>query len=47
MFTNSPGRYVNLKDTIDGFEQILAGQHDDKPEGLFYAPFVLVTGHDH
>jgi len=36
VFTNSPGRYVNLKDTIEGFSQILAGQHDDKPESAFY-----------
>ena len=32
-FTGMPGRLVDLKDTIEGFKQLLAGQHDDKPEG--------------
>jgi F0F1-type ATP synthase beta subunit len=36
VFTNSPGKLVPLAETIDGFEQILAGQHDDKPEAAFY-----------
>ena len=35
-FTGSPGRYVPLKETIRGFKEILAGQHDDLPEGAFY-----------
>ena len=35
-FTGSPGRYVPLKETIRGFKEILAGQHDDMPEGAFY-----------
>ena len=35
-FTGSPGRYVSLKETIRGFKEILAGQHDDMPEGAFY-----------
>jgi F-type H+-transporting ATPase subunit beta len=26
---------VSLKDTIDGFEQIVAGKHDDIPEQAF------------
>ncbi len=36
VFTNSPGKYVKLSETIDGFKQILAGEHDDKPESAFY-----------
>ena len=35
-FTNVPGRYVELKDTIEGFKQILDGQHDKIPEQAFY-----------
>merc|ERR1712169_81644 len=35
-FTNMPGRLVTLADTIEGFKQIMSGQHDDKPEGAFY-----------
>ena len=35
-FTGSPGRYVPLKETIRGFKEILAGEHDDLPEGAFY-----------
>jgi len=36
IFTNSPGKYVNLQDTIKGFAEILDGKHDDKPEQAFY-----------
>jgi len=35
-FTNTPGQYVSLKDTIKGFREILDGKHDDKPESAFY-----------
>ncbi len=35
-FTGTQGQYVSLKDTIRGFQEILAGQHDDKPEQAFY-----------
>ncbi len=35
-FTGQPGRYVPLEDTLDGFEQILRGDHDDLPEQAFY-----------
>ena len=35
-FTNVPGRYVELKDTIEGFKQILDGSHDNIPEQAFY-----------
>ncbi len=36
VFTGAPGKYVELKDTIAGFKQILAGEHDDVPEQAFY-----------
>jgi ATP synthase, F1 beta subunit len=36
VFTGSPGKYVSLKETIRGFKEILAGQHDDLPESAFY-----------
>jgi len=35
-FTNNPGQYVKLSDTIQGFKEILDGKHDDKPESAFY-----------
>ena len=35
-FTNNPGKYVKLSDTVQGFKEILEGKHDDKPESAFY-----------
>lgn len=35
-FTGSPGKYVELKDTIKGFQEIVAGKHDNLPEQAFY-----------
>jgi F-type H+-transporting ATPase subunit beta len=35
-FTGRSGAYVPLKETIRGFKEILAGQHDDLPEEAFY-----------
>jgi F-type H+-transporting ATPase subunit beta len=35
-FTGTPGVYVELKDTIKGFEEICKGLHDDLPEQAFY-----------
>ena len=34
-FTGLPGKYVQLADTIQGFKEILDGQHDDIPESYF------------
>ncbi|MCL1883360.1 MAG: F0F1 ATP synthase subunit beta [Defluviitaleaceae bacterium] len=34
-FTSTPGKYVKLTDTIEGFKQIIAGEHDEIPEGMF------------
>ena len=36
VFTGSPGKYVELKDTIAGFKGILEGKFDDIPEMAFY-----------
>jgi len=35
-FTNAPGKYVKLSDTIAGFREILDGKHDAKSEQAFY-----------
>ena len=35
-FTGTPGKYVKLEDTIKGFQEIIAGQHDELPEAAFY-----------
>jgi len=34
-FTNIPGKYVSLKDTVGGFREILDGKCDDMPEQAF------------
>jgi F-type H+-transporting ATPase subunit beta len=35
-FTGSPGKYVPIKETIRGFQEILDGKHDSKSEMAFY-----------
>ena len=35
IFTNTPGKYVSLKDTIAGFKGILEGDYDHIPEQAF------------
>ena len=35
-FTNIPGRYVSLKDTIRSFKELVEGEHDDLPEQAFF-----------
>ncbi len=35
-FTGNEGKYVELKDTIRGFKEIVEGKHDDLPEQAFY-----------
>ena len=34
-FTGTKGKYLPLKETIRGFDEILDGQHDEIPENLF------------
>ena len=36
VFTGSPGKYVSLAETIEGFTKIFAGELDDLPEQAFY-----------
>jgi F-type H+-transporting ATPase subunit beta len=36
VFTNSPGKYVSLKETIKGFKAIVDGEYDELPEQAFY-----------
>ena len=36
VFTQNPGKYVTLEQTITGFEEILEGKHDHKPEQSFF-----------
>nr|YP_009051106.1 ATP synthase CF1 beta subunit [Galdieria sulphuraria]AIG92549.1 ATP synthase CF1 beta subunit [Galdieria sulphuraria] len=36
VFTGSPGKYVSLKESINGFKMILNGELDDLPEQAFY-----------
>nr|YP_011006176.1 ATP synthase CF1, subunit beta [Dictyotopsis propagulifera]WAM63180.1 ATP synthase CF1, subunit beta [Dictyotopsis propagulifera] len=36
VFTGSPGKYVDLENTIKGFNMILNGELDDLPEQAFY-----------
>jgi F-type H+-transporting ATPase subunit beta len=35
-FTNQPGKFVKVEDTVRGFKEILDGKHDDLPEQAFY-----------
>jgi F-type H+-transporting ATPase subunit beta len=35
-FTGREGKYVPVAETVQGFKEIVEGQHDDKPEQAFY-----------
>ena len=35
-FTQIPGKYVRVADTIRSFKEILEGAHDDLPEQAFF-----------
>jgi F-type H+-transporting ATPase subunit beta len=35
-FTGRPGKYVTIEETVNGFKEIVEGQHDDIPEQAFY-----------
>jgi F-type H+-transporting ATPase subunit beta len=35
-FTGTPGAYVPIAETIRGFEEIIAGKHDEVPESAFF-----------
>merc|ERR1712086_740047 len=36
VFTGSPGVQVEVSDTLDSFDAVVEGKHDDLPEGAFY-----------
>ena len=36
VFTGAPGKFVSLKDTLDGFKGLVAGDYDHLPEAAFY-----------
>jgi len=36
VFTNTPGVFVSLEDTIKGFKGLVEGEYDDLPEAAFY-----------
>lgn len=36
IFTGSPGKYVTLEETLEGFKGILEGKYDNIPENAFY-----------
>ena len=36
VFTGVEGKYVPIRDTVRGFQEILNGDHDDLPEQAFY-----------
>ncbi|MFP4332437.1 MAG: F0F1 ATP synthase subunit beta [Campylobacterales bacterium] len=36
VFTGSPGVYVTLQETLEGFKGIVSGEYDDLPENAFY-----------
>ena len=42
VFTNTPGKFVELEETIRSFKEIINGDHDDLPE----AAFLMVGGID-
>jgi len=35
-FTNKPGKYVKIEDSVRAFKEICEGKHDDIPEQAFY-----------
>jgi F-type H+-transporting ATPase subunit beta len=36
VFTGSPGKYVKVEQTIEGFKEIMSGRMDEVPEQAFY-----------
>jgi F-type H+-transporting ATPase subunit beta len=36
VFTDRPGKYVPIQETVRGFKEILEGKHDELPEQAFY-----------
>jgi len=36
VFSGRPGKFVDLKESIDGFKALLEGEGDEYPENSFY-----------
>ena len=36
VFTGAPGKFVDLKDTVKGFSDLVDGKYDHLPEAAFY-----------
>ncbi len=36
MFTNIPGKFVAIEDTVKSFKAVVEGEYDHLPEGAFY-----------
>lgn len=36
IFTGNPGKYVSIKDTVQGFKELIEGKYDKTPEQDFY-----------
>ena len=36
MFTNIPGKFVQLEDTVKSFKAVVEGEYDHLPESAFY-----------
>merc|ERR1712093_388866 len=45
VFTGSPGVQVDLSDTLDSFNELCGGTHDDIPEAAFYMVGGMATVH--
>src|ERR1700677_4548398 len=45
VFTGTPGVYVSIKDTVQGFKEILDGKHDNVDESDFYMKGAITTIH--
>ncbi len=45
-FTGTPGVYVKLEDTIRGFKELVAGDHDALPEQAFYMVGTIEEAHE-
>ncbi|MCE0521626.1 MAG: F0F1 ATP synthase subunit beta [Methylacidiphilales bacterium] len=45
VFTGTPGVYVSIRDTVQGFKEILDGKHDDVDESDFYMKGNISTIH--
>jgi F0F1-type ATP synthase beta subunit len=36
VFTGTPGKFVNLNESITGFKALISGEGDEYPETAFY-----------